>query len=85
MEQSSSAPLTRYSASSFLGVSSFQTTQAARLVGNNLCSGIPFAEPPVGQLRLKRPVLKTRLDEQIFDARRSGSGCLQPVSIDYNR
>ncbi|KIJ53053.1 hypothetical protein M422DRAFT_156034 [Sphaerobolus stellatus SS14] len=41
-------------------------------------SAIPFAEPPVGNLRLKRPVLKTRLDVDTFDASNFGAGCLQP-------
>ncbi|KAF4608114.1 hypothetical protein EYR40_000458 [Pleurotus pulmonarius] len=42
--------------------------------------GIPFAEPPVGKLRLKNPVLKTRLDIPTFDASNYGPACLQPVS-----
>ncbi|KAG5635942.1 hypothetical protein H0H81_009591 [Sphagnurus paluster] len=39
--------------------------------------GIPYAEPPVGKLRLKPPVLKTRLEAQSFDARFFGPACLQ--------
>ncbi|KAF8152915.1 extracellular triacylglycerol lipase precursor [Crassisporium funariophilum] len=42
--------------------------------------GIPFAEPPLGNLRLRPPVLKTRLDVDSFDASNFGKGCLQPVS-----
>ncbi|KAF5350555.1 hypothetical protein D9756_008573 [Leucocoprinus leucothites] len=42
--------------------------------------GIPFAEPPLGNLRLKPPVLKTKLDSEIFDASSFKEGCLQPVS-----
>ncbi|PPQ91996.1 hypothetical protein CVT25_004652 [Psilocybe cyanescens] len=42
--------------------------------------GIPFAEPPLGNLRLKPPVLKTRLDVNTFDASNFGKGCLQPSS-----
>ncbi|KAG7445319.1 alpha/beta-hydrolase [Guyanagaster necrorhizus] len=39
--------------------------------------GIPFAEPPVGALRLERPVLKTDIDADEFDARNFGLPCLQ--------
>ncbi|KAF4613207.1 hypothetical protein D9613_010914 [Agrocybe pediades] len=39
--------------------------------------GIPFAEPPVGDLRLKPTVLKTKLDVKTFDASNFGKGCLQ--------
>ncbi|GLB39569.1 putative type-B carboxylesterase lipase family protein [Lyophyllum shimeji] len=39
--------------------------------------GIPFAEPPVGQLRLKPPVLKTRLSSSTFDASNFGPACFQ--------
>ncbi|KAF5350556.1 hypothetical protein D9756_008574 [Leucocoprinus leucothites] len=41
--------------------------------------GIPFAEPPLGNLRLKPPVLKTTLDSKTFDASNFKEGCLQPV------
>lgn len=44
--------------------------------------GIPFAEPPLGQLRLKPPVLKTRLGLKTFDASDFGKGCLQAVRTD---
>ncbi|KJA28219.1 hypothetical protein HYPSUDRAFT_34618 [Hypholoma sublateritium FD-334 SS-4] len=39
--------------------------------------GIPFARPPVGELRLTLPVLLTTFDVKIFDARDFGPGCLQ--------
>ncbi|KAK0229994.1 triacylglycerol lipase 3 [Armillaria nabsnona] len=39
--------------------------------------GIPFAEPPVGALRLQRPVLKTDIDADEFDAQNFGLPCLQ--------
>ncbi|KAG7445282.1 esterase 1 [Guyanagaster necrorhizus] len=59
-----------------------------KLVGRDLtglqrCSrlrhwpGIPFAEPPVGALRLERPVLKTDIDTDEFDAQNFGLACLQ--------
>lgn len=43
--------------------------------------GIPFAEPPLGQLRLRPPVLKTKLDVTTFDASNFGKGCLQNVRL----
>ncbi|KAK0224140.1 extracellular triacylglycerol lipase precursor [Armillaria fumosa] len=39
--------------------------------------GIPFAEPPVGALRLQHPVLKTDIDADEFDAQNFGLPCLQ--------
>ncbi|KAK0499035.1 extracellular triacylglycerol lipase precursor [Armillaria luteobubalina] len=39
--------------------------------------GIPFAEPPVGELRLQRPVLKTDINADEFDAQNFGLPCLQ--------
>lgn len=46
-----------------------------------LIAGIPYAEPPVGQLRLKGPVSKLSLDGSSFDATSFGSGCIQPVRL----
>jgi hypothetical protein len=43
--------------------------------------GIPYAEPPLGNLRLKPPVVKNRLDSTTFNASDFGPGCLQPVWI----
>ncbi|XP_006459019.1 hypothetical protein AGABI2DRAFT_115977 [Agaricus bisporus var. bisporus H97] len=40
--------------------------------------GIPYAEPPLGDLRLKPPVLKKHLDSVTFDASNFGLACLQP-------
>jgi len=45
----------------------------------HLISGIPYAEPPLGELRLKPPVLKKRIDSETFDASNFGAACLQPV------
>ncbi|KAF9009204.1 alpha/beta-hydrolase [Hymenopellis radicata] len=42
---------------------------------------IPFAEPPLGELRLKPPVTKFFLNEDVFDASSFGPGCLQPVRL----
>ncbi|KAJ3574887.1 hypothetical protein NP233_g1456 [Leucocoprinus birnbaumii] len=39
---------------------------------------IPFAEPPLGNLRLRPPVLKTTLDPGTFDASNFKAACLQP-------
>ncbi|KAJ7118477.1 extracellular triacylglycerol lipase precursor [Mycena crocata] len=39
--------------------------------------GIPFAEPPLGRLRLKRPVLKASLNPGTFNASDYGPACLQ--------
>ncbi|KAF9545226.1 esterase 1 [Agrocybe pediades] len=42
--------------------------------------GIPYAEPPLGNLRLRPPVLKTTLDVDTLDASNFGKGCLQPTT-----
>ncbi|RXW15268.1 hypothetical protein EST38_g10579 [Candolleomyces aberdarensis] len=42
--------------------------------------GIPFAEPPVGALRLRPPVLRSRLNASRFDASEYGKACVQPLS-----
>jgi acetylcholinesterase len=42
-------------------------------------AGIPFAEPPVGALRLRPPVLKTRLNVPTFNATNYGASCIQIV------
>ncbi|KAJ7450829.1 extracellular triacylglycerol lipase precursor [Mycena latifolia] len=42
-----------------------------------LFAGIPFAEPPLGSLRLKPPVLKTSLEGGTFNASAFGPACLQ--------
>ncbi|KAF9257010.1 esterase 1 [Marasmius fiardii PR-910] len=39
--------------------------------------GIPYAEPPIGDLQLREPVLKTTLNVSTFDATRFGPPCLQ--------
>jgi hypothetical protein len=42
-------------------------------------AGIPFAEAPVGKLRLQPPVLKIQLGVRQFNATHFGFACLQPV------
>ncbi|KAF5325380.1 hypothetical protein D9619_009952 [Psilocybe cf. subviscida] len=49
-------------------------------LGVEFFGGIPFAEPPLRDLRLKPPVLKTRLNIPQFDASSYGIGCLQPAA-----
>jgi hypothetical protein len=41
--------------------------------------GIPYAEPPLGSLRLNQPVLKSSLDSHTFNATSYGPACLQNV------
>ncbi|KAG7086361.1 hypothetical protein E1B28_002321 [Marasmius oreades] len=53
------------------------------LTGNNTLllleffGGIPYAEPPIGNLRLREPVLKPTLNVSTFDATHFGPACLQ--------
>jgi hypothetical protein len=44
-------------------------------------SGIPFAEPPLGSLRLKPPVLKLSWGPGPFNATNFGLACLQTVRL----
>ncbi|KAJ7766372.1 extracellular triacylglycerol lipase precursor [Mycena maculata] len=53
-----------------LGIPTFQ---------QDLFAGIPFAEPPLGSLRLKPPMLKAGLNSDTFDATSFGPACLQTV------
>ncbi|KAJ7742577.1 extracellular triacylglycerol lipase precursor [Mycena metata] len=45
--------------------------------GQEFFGGIPFAEPPLGNLRLRPPVLKTSLGTPTFNATEFGPACLQ--------
>ncbi|PPQ65131.1 hypothetical protein CVT24_003221 [Panaeolus cyanescens] len=60
-----------------IGATTF-TGRDVTLFKQDFFGGIPFAEPPLGNLRLKPPVLKTRLTDKTFDASNFGKGCLQP-------
>ncbi|KAI3602583.1 extracellular triacylglycerol lipase precursor [Moniliophthora roreri] len=54
------------------------------LIGNNTLpvleffGGIPYAEPPLGNLRFQPPILKPVLDVPTFNATNFGLSCLQP-------
>ncbi|KAJ7231980.1 extracellular triacylglycerol lipase precursor [Mycena rebaudengoi] len=48
--------------------------------GLEFFGGIPFAEPPIGNLRLARPVPKSSLSSATFDAKNFGDSCLQTFS-----
>ncbi|ESK81105.1 extracellular triacylglycerol lipase precursor [Moniliophthora roreri MCA 2997] len=75
--------------SSFLLLTSLVSPATVRLgdttiVGEDIITkglefygGIPFAEPPIGSLRLKPPVLKTSPDTSTFNATAFGAECLQ--------
>ncbi|KAJ7059269.1 extracellular triacylglycerol lipase precursor [Mycena amicta] len=57
-----------------------QTTLTGRdipLLGQEFFGGIPYAEPPLGEGRLRPPQLKTTLDVEKFDATEFGPACLQ--------
>ncbi|KAJ2916212.1 hypothetical protein MD484_g4180, partial [Candolleomyces efflorescens] len=46
--------------------------------------GIPFAEPPIGALRLRPPILKTPLKAGPFNASAYGKACFQPLVEDLS-
>ncbi|KAF8696433.1 hypothetical protein AX14_001608 [Amanita brunnescens Koide BX004] len=48
------------------------------LLQQDFFAGIPFAEVPVGKLRLQPPILKTQLGGRQFNATRFGFACIQP-------
>ncbi|KAJ7124258.1 extracellular triacylglycerol lipase precursor [Mycena epipterygia] len=57
-----------------------QTTLVGRdvsILKQDFFGGIPYAEPPLGRLRLKPPVLKTNLKDGTFNASNFGASCLQ--------
>ncbi|KAF8134051.1 extracellular triacylglycerol lipase precursor [Mycena galopus ATCC 62051] len=46
-------------------------------LGQEFFGGIPYARPPLGNLRLRPPVLTTSLDDNTFNATQFGLACLQ--------
>ncbi|KAF7366360.1 Carboxylic ester hydrolase [Mycena sanguinolenta] len=51
------------------------------LLGGEFFGGIPYAEPPIGDLRFARPVPKFSLGNlSTFDATQFGPSCIQPPS-----
>ncbi|KIK65980.1 hypothetical protein GYMLUDRAFT_158649 [Collybiopsis luxurians FD-317 M1] len=52
------------------------------LLQQDFFGGIPYAEPPLGELRLQPTVLKTSLGVSEFDASNFGASCLQPPLSD---
>lgn len=67
------------------------TASAGRFVGNTSIKdldqflGIPYAKPPVGELRFANPQPAGKLTSDPFDATAYGPGCLQdPLFADYN-
>ncbi|TEB32790.1 esterase 1 [Coprinellus micaceus] len=59
-----------------------KTTVSGRAVSDKVdfFGGIPFAEPPLGPLRLRKPILRTRLATPLFNASTYGKSCIQPLA-----
>jgi hypothetical protein len=63
----------------FFGGESFILFLMFPSVIDNLYSGIPYVEPPLGQLRFRPPVPLKILPAGSFDASNYGHICYQPV------
>ena len=65
----------------FFGGMSYFFTYLCSLVHhqhiNTAMPGIPYAEPPLGSLRLQPTVLKTHLSSSVFNTTSFGLSCLQ--------
>ncbi|KAJ7659591.1 extracellular triacylglycerol lipase precursor [Mycena polygramma] len=52
-------------------------SRCINLIWESARRGIPYAEPPTGTRQFRRPVLKTSLNVNTFNATQFGSACLQ--------
>lgn len=74
LSQTSAAPKIRLGNSTLVG-------RDVTLLKQDFFGGIPFAEPPLGNLRFRPAVLKTSPDVDEFDASNFGLACFQQASV----
>ncbi|KAF5310340.1 hypothetical protein D9611_012068 [Ephemerocybe angulata] len=60
-----------------------KTTVTGRVVSDEVefFGGLPYAEPPLGALRLRKPISKTQLGTLSYNASSHGNACLQPLRL----